>query len=129
MKNKYLFKGLNEKELPENADEAAVFFEMRKLSTEAIHVKTLDSIKDVEHWLSAEWYYVANNLVAHKGKTLIFKGRVVLAERSNLVVFLHTAIADEDLRPLLISPCFKKDVRQVIFISEDECHLYLADAL
>jgi hypothetical protein len=116
-------------ELPADVDEAAIFFAMLNLSSDSMHATSLDDIDEFEDWLTSDRYYVANNLVARKGKTAIFKGRVVLAELSNLVSFLRAAIADKDLRPLLISPIFEEKPQQVIFISEEECHLYVAGAL
>lgn len=129
MKNQYCFERLYKDELPADVDEAAIFFAMLNLSSDSTHATSLDNIDEFEHWLTSDRYYVANNLVARKGKTVIFKGRVVLAELSNLVSFLRTAIADKDLRPLLISPIFEEKPKQVIFISEEECHLYVAGAL
>lgn len=129
MKNQYFFERLDKNELPADADEAAIFFAMLNLSNDSTFATSSDNINDFEHWLTSDRYYVANNLVARKGKTVIFKGRVVLAELSNLVSFLRAAIADDDLRPLLISPIFEAKPEQVIFISEEECHLYIAGAL
>jgi hypothetical protein len=120
---------LDKDELPADVDEAAIFFAMLNLSSDSMHATSLDDIDEFEDWLTSDRYYVANNLVARKGKTVIFKGRVVLAELSNLVSFLRAAIADKDLRPLLISPIFEEKPKQVIFISEEECHLYVAGAL
>jgi hypothetical protein len=100
---------------------------MRKLSTESAYVTSLNNVNDLEKILSEECYYVANNLVAHKGKTAIFRGKVVLTERPNLLSFLRDSLAENDLRPLLIAPYLKVDPKQVISISEDECHIYLAD--
>ena len=83
------------------------------------------TIDEFEKTLSNGQYYVANKLMTHKGKNLIFKGKLVLAEKPELISFLKTAIAENDLRPLLISPLFRIRPKQVIFISEDECHSYL----
>ena len=77
-------------------------------------------------FLEEELYYVANNLVSHKGKSVIFRGDLVISERNDLISYLKNAIKDHDLRPLLIAPFFSTRPQQVIFVTEDECHLYSA---
>jgi hypothetical protein len=129
MKNQYLFERLNKKDLPTEADKAAIFFAMLKLSSESVHVTSFENISEVENWLIKEQYYVARRVFAHKGKTVVLKGRVVLAESPNLVLFLRAAIEEKDLRPRLISPRFADEPQQVILVSEDEFHLYLAGPL
>ena len=124
MKNHYQFKHLSKIELPNDVDEALIFFAMYELSVKST-LFTSFTIDEFEKTLSNGQYYVANKLMTHKGKNLIFKGKLVLAEKPELSSFLKTAIAENDLRPLLISPLFRIRPKQVIFISEDECHSYL----
>ncbi len=124
MKNHYQFKHLSKIELPNDVDEALIFFAMYELSVKST-LFTSFTIDEFEKTLSNGQYYVANKLMTHKGKNLIFKGKLVLAEKPELISFLKTAIAENDLRPLLISPLFRIRPKQVIFISEDECHSYL----
>lgn len=124
MKNQYQFEHLSKIELPSDVDEALIFFAMYELSVKST-LFTSFTIDEFEKTLPNGQYYVANKLVAHKGKKLIFKGKVALAEKPDLISFLKTAIAENDLRRLLISPRFSVTPKQVIFISEDECHLYL----
>lgn len=124
MKNHYQFEHLSKIELPNDVDEALIFFAMYELSVKS-KLFTSFTIDEFEKTLSNGQYYVANKLMTHKGKNLIFKGKLVLAEKPELISFLKTAIAENDLRPLLISPLFRIRPKQVIFISEDECHSYL----
>lgn len=124
MKNQYRFENLNRAELPSDADEAEIFFSMRDVTTGPAH--TIKTIDELEGLLGDGFYYVASNHVVHKGKSVIFRGRVVMAEKAMLLLFLREAAATGDLRPLLIAPKFISHPEQVIFISEDECHLYLA---
>jgi len=128
MKNQYIFERLTKSELPAGLDEAALFFAMHKLTLESTRTTPINDIADLATMLRDERYYVANKVVAHKGKTVVFKGKVVLAEKSYLLSFLRQAMAEDDLRPLFISPCFKVEPKQVFFISEDECHVYIADS-
>ena len=124
MKNQYQFEHLSKIELPSDVDEASIFFAMYELSGKSTPITsfTIDEFKDS---LLNGQYYVAHKLVTHKGKKLIFKGKVVLAEKINLISSLKNAFAENNLRPLLISPHFSVTPKQVIFISEDECHSYL----
>lgn len=126
MKNQYQFEQLSKIELSRDVDEASIFLAMYELSVKSTLISSFPT-DEFEKSLSNEQYHVANKLVTRKGKKLIFSGKVVLAEKLSLISFLKKAITKNDLRPLLISPRFSVKPKQVIFISEDECHSYLAN--
>ena len=71
MKNQYYFERLSHNGLSIDADEATIFFAMRTLSIESAYVTSLNDVNDLEKMLCEEFYYVANNLVVHKGRTAI----------------------------------------------------------
>jgi len=124
MKNNYQFEYLIKSELPNGVDESSIFFAMHRLSMESQKTRCL-AIDDFESLLTEGEFYVAHNVIAYKGKTKTFRGKLVLAKKSDLIDFLKHATTCNDLRPLLISPRFSVTPEQVILISEDECHLYL----
>ena len=124
--NRYAFTALNKRELSLETDRAEIFFAMRKLSDEADMTISLSGVDELFPLLEEELYYVSNNLVSRKGKTITFRGELVLTERKHLISFLQGALASNDLRPMLISPFFVKDPQQVIFVTEDQCHVHSA---
>ena len=99
---------------------------MRSLSDKADMTILLGDVEELLPLLVNDLYYVANNLVSHKRKTVTFRGELVLSERKHLISFLKDALESKDLRLMLISPFFVEKPLQVIFITDDQCHVHSA---
>ncbi|MBE8597291.1 hypothetical protein [Xenorhabdus sp. BG5] len=123
MKNEYSFNFLIKKELLSGKERENIFFEMFEFVTDGIlyESSSLDSLKDI---LCEESYYIAHNLVSYKGKKAIFKGKIVVSEKENLVSFLYKSAELNDLRTLLIAPVFNEKPNYVIYLTEGNCHFY-----
>jgi hypothetical protein len=124
MKNLYKFNFLVKSEVPSGLSEPDVFFKMRDLMCKGELKLILDDAEGVIECLMDEYYYVAHNLVAFKGKKPIFLGRVFMAEKSDLVSFIRFSMESGDLRSMLLSPCFDREPSQVILVTEDASCLY-----
>ncbi|ALI01343.1 hypothetical protein AO353_09785 [Pseudomonas fluorescens] len=90
-------------------------------------IQALDSPKDLGPHMTSDCYYVAHKLIAYKGKKIIFKGELYMAERNDLLNFLDDAAASGDLRELLISPVQAHTNGKTIYISEDAIYVYAAE--
>lgn len=126
MKNLYTFKKLNRATVDTFIDEAALFFAMHDFIGSSGRSTYLDSFEEVEMLLNKEVYYVAHDVIVRRGKALLFRGRLVASEKSNLISYLKDAISQDDLRPLLIAPVFDTSPDQVIYLADDGFHVYPA---
>ncbi|WP_268799279.1 hypothetical protein [Pseudomonas huanghezhanensis] len=123
--NLYRFVGLEQSEFSLHQDLSETYFAMRELCLPEAMLVLSDGIDDVLSLLSESQYYVAQDLVSYKGKTITFRGQFAMAESKSLKAFLQHAAATDDLRPMLISPVFGSSTPlQVIAVTEDVCCLY-----
>lgn len=123
--NLYRFVGLKQSGFSPHLNVSETYFSMRRLCLHESMLVLADGIDQVLSLLSESQYYVAQDLVSYKGKTITFRGQFAMAESKSLKAFLQHAAATGDLRPMLISPVFGSSTPlQVIAVTEDVCCLY-----
>lgn len=124
MKNKYSFDLLTKKKLPSNEEEEVIFWKMLNILEKGTIKHSFDSLNELSSELSFDDYYIAHNLIASKGKRKIFKGRVFISKKNDLIYFLNGSFTINDVRCFLISPVFPNESKYVIYIDEEQIHLY-----
>lgn len=124
MTNHYRLAGLKHTALASAEEERRIFFMMRSFCSIAATSLSLPTLDDLWMHMPPGEYYVASNHVAHRGKAEMFKGRTVTSTLTLLRSFLHDACYCDDLRPMLISPCFDGQPERVALIDSDQIHVY-----
>lgn len=124
MKNEYSFNHLIKQEIASREKEADVFYDMLNIIKTGVIIRSVDKPEELYEMLKHDKYYIAHNLVLRKGKSEIFKGRVFISNKEDLIDFLHGAYIRKDLRPFLISPIFSEKPQKVVYIDEEQVHLY-----
>jgi len=124
MKNKYSFDLLKKQKLPSNEEEEFIFWKMLNILEKGTIKHSFDSLNELYSELSFDDYYIAHNLIASKGKRKIFKGRVFISKKNDLISFLNESFTINDVRCFLISPVSPDESEYVIYIDEEQIHLY-----
>ncbi|EGI1937928.1 hypothetical protein K7N57_000726 [Salmonella enterica] len=88
---------------------------------------SFDSLNELYNELSFDDYYIAHNFIVRKGKRKIFKGRVFISKKNNLISFLNESRTVNDVRNFLISPVFSNESGYVVYIDEEQIHLYFSE--
>lgn len=122
--DRYSFTLLMEKEIYSGLDRDELFFAMFDFTEKKVF-SVLTTPGELESRLVGDNYYVAHNIVSHKGKKPIFRGELVVTSRAALICFLKKTIEISELRDLLISPVFIETPTYVISIYEDVFYLYV----
>ncbi len=86
---------------------------------------SFDSLNELYNKFSFSDYYIAHNFIVRKGKRTIFKGRVFISKKNDLISFLNKSRTINDVRSFLISPAFPNESEYVVYIDEDQIHLYV----
>lgn len=126
MKNEYFFNSLVKQSLPSNEEEEVVFWKMLNILEKGIIKYSFDSLNELYNALSFGDYYIAHNFIVRKGKRKIFKGRVFMSKRNDLISFLNESYTINDVRCFLISPVCPNELKYVFYIDEEQIHLYFA---
>ncbi|HBC0975661.1 TPA: hypothetical protein IGZ69_004736 [Escherichia coli] len=124
MKNKYSFDLLTKQKLPSNESEEFIFWKMLNILEKGTIKHSFDNLNELYSELSFDDYYIAHNLIASKGKRKIFKGRVFISKKNDLISFLNESFTINDVRCFLISPVSPNESEYVIYIDEEQIHLY-----
>ena len=126
MKNAYRTCGLTKKsELSTDAG-AGVFFKALDFCSARPVVRSGDSSNILEEFLRAGEFFVAHNVVRRKGRVRIFEGTGSVAQAEDVLGFIRSKIAAEDLRSLLICPVSIDEPSAVLLVSEDVFFLVCA---
>lgn len=126
MKSQYKFDFLKKSEVSSKYSESSLFFKMRALMDSEEMKFLFDGVDGVVDILTERYYYVAHNLLTFRGKKPIFLGKVFVAEKSDLILFIRHSTKCNDLRSMLLSPCFDNEPDQVIHVTEDACYSYVS---
>lgn len=126
MKNEYSFNSLVKQTLPSNEEEEAVFWKMLNILEKGTIKHSFDSLNELYNELSFDDYYIAHNFIVRKGTRKIFKGRVFISKRNDLISFLNESFIINDVRCFLISPVFPNESKYVFYIDEEQIHLYFS---
>ncbi|EEV6996242.1 MULTISPECIES: hypothetical protein [Escherichia] len=124
MKNKYSFDLLTKQKFPSNEAEEFIFWKMLNILEKGTIKHSFDNLNELYSELSFDDYYIAHNLIASKGKRKIFKGRVFISKKNDLISFLNESFTINDVRCFLISPVSPNESEYVIYIDEEQIHLY-----
>lgn len=124
MKNEYSFNFLVKQKLPSSEEEENVFWKLLNTLEKGTIKHSFASQNELYNELSFEDYYIAHNFIVRKGKCKIFKGRIFISKKNDLISFLNESCNINDVRCFLISPVFTNESKYVIYISEDQIHLY-----
>lgn len=126
MRNAYSFNGLLKYSLPTREDEADVFLKMSNVIYSGEIRASFENLNKLQEWLLLDEYYIAHNLTARKGMAKIFMGRVFISKRDDLVSFLSESMRLADVRCFLISPVSSGALESVIYMDDEQIHLYQA---
>lgn len=97
----YSFLNLKHKEISEEVNPEIIFLKSEELLNPNNFISFPDSIICFETKLSDNVnYYVMHDFVIFKGKTKIFKGKIVLSTKQDLIDYIRT----NDIRPIRIMP-------------------------
>lgn len=125
MKKFYKFDYLIKSEIPSQFHGCDLFFKMRELTSTGKLDSVFESVDSLIDGLTYNCYYVAHNLVQFRGKKTTFPGEIFMANKSDLISFIRFSVESDDLRSMLLSPCFDSEPDQVILVTEDASCLYL----
>jgi hypothetical protein len=127
MKNKYLFDSLVKTEIIYGVGSDSLFFSMFDVVREGILLSFLNSHYELKESLTDEFYYIAHNLFAYKGKKVIFKGSIATASRDEILLFFNQSNKNDDAREFLLSPVFTDKPKFVIYVAEGTYYIYKKD--
>ncbi|TKU16469.1 hypothetical protein [Citrobacter sp. wls827] len=126
MKNEYLFNSLVKQNLPSGEEEEFVFLKMLNIIETGAIKHSFDSLNELYDEFFFSDYYIAHNFIIRKGKRKIFKGRVFISKKDDLISFLNESRTINDVRSFLISPAFHNELEYVFYVDEEQIHLYFA---
>lgn len=126
MKNEYSFNSLVKQNLPSSEEEESVFLKMLNVIEIGAIKHSFNSLNELYNELSFGDYYIAHNFIVRKGRRKIFKGRVFISKKADLISFLNESRTINDVRVFLISPAFNNELEYVFYIDEEQIHLYLS---
>lgn len=124
MKNGFRFDALANKTFFTEPGKSDVFFGMLARVKNSASVTPIPTLLELIAALRHERYYVAHNMVMHKGKTAVFMGEMVEAASADLVVFLQGSMEGGDLRDFLVAPADSGYPDHIIAVGEDGSYLY-----
>jgi hypothetical protein len=124
MKNPYTLQALVRAELASREEEQRIYFQMRDAVVAGAPFEPIADLEALADVLQDASCYVAHNVVTWKGRTALVGGRTFLATAANVVAFLRGAMQADDVRPLLIAPCFSARPDRVVLVDEDQLGLY-----
>lgn len=124
MKNGFRFDALANKTFCTEPGKSDVFFGMQARIKNSASVTLISTLQELTAALRHERYYIAHNMVMHKGKTAVFMGEMVEVASADLVVFLQGSMEGGDLRDFLVTPADSGYPDHVITVGEDGSCLY-----
>ncbi len=80
---------------------------------------TGECIEKLEAFLSGGDYFIAHNIVGHKGRKRFFTAAMYVSEAKYVLAFARSSTAADDLRELIIAPAFVASPSRVLLINED----------
>ena len=123
MKNEYSFSLLEKRALTSREDEAEVFMKMLGILEAGIITRTFDEPSELYKELPSGDYYIAHNFTVRNGRKKIFKGRVFISKKNNLISFLGELFKIDDIRCFLVSPV-SNELEYVFYIDGEQLHSY-----
>lgn len=122
MKDKFTFKDIKPlSEPPEEKAKEELFFKILNKKRQCRNITWLDNLKTLSDFMVEDRFYIALNIVKHKGKKTFYRESLIVADKDSILKFLvdNVDINSGYSRPYLITPEFKTNPYYVISISEE----------
>ncbi len=79
-------------------------------------------LNELENIFKEEFYYVGVDYFIVKGKSIIFKGKIVISTKENLIKYIFKVLQNNDFRSIFILP---KERKNMLLLIDDEGSLIL----
>lgn len=112
MNNNYTFEHLKKRRLPSLRAEADVLFKILNIINDGVISRTFKNISELYSILVENDYYITHNLVIKQGKKSIFKSRLFLSKKDDLILFLDKTHINNDIRCFIIKPLLSEHARR-----------------
>lgn len=124
MRNHYCLGKLKSSKLGACEDKESIYLDISHPTLSTSPSQNIETLIDLERYLTVQHYYVAHNFVITKGKRRFFRGDLVKASKQDLVDFLEECKSTGDLRELLIAPILQSIDWHVIHVTDEALYLY-----